>query len=114
MYSLVSATPIVQSIPYVNNYPLVLNASLKIFFSISYSSLYHLYLPYDLFLNESVFITINYFLLLAMVNILTILRAGWKITTWIDKYKYNKYDELTITVSINEWILQLMVDTITG
>ena len=45
----------------------------------SYSLLHHLYLPYDLFLNESVFITIILFLLLAIVNILTILLAGWKI-----------------------------------
>ena len=50
-----------------------------IFFSVSYSLLYHLYLPYDLFLNESELITINNFLLLAMVNVLTISRAGWKI-----------------------------------
>ena len=50
-----------------------------IFFSISHSLQYHICLPYDLFLNESVFITINKFLLLAMVKILTISRAGWKI-----------------------------------
>ena len=50
-----------------------------IFFSISYFLMYHLYLPYDLFHNESVFITINNFLLLPMVNILTISRAGWKV-----------------------------------
>ena len=42
-------------------------------FSLSYSLMYHQYLSYDLFLNESVFITISYFLfLLAMVNILAI------------------------------------------
>ena len=75
----------VLSIPYVNSYSLVLNVSFNIvflkvtFFSISHSLLYHLSLPYDLFLNESVFITINNFLLLAMVNILTISRAEWEI-----------------------------------
>ena len=50
-----------------------------IFFSISYSLLHHLYVPYDLFFNESVFITINNFLLLTVVNILAILHAGSKI-----------------------------------
>ena len=45
-----------------------------IFFSIGHSLLYHLYL-----LNESWFITINNFLLLATGNILTVSRAGWKI-----------------------------------
>ena len=40
---------------------------------------YDLWLPYDLFLNESVFIAINNLLLLAMVNIFTISGAGWKI-----------------------------------
>ena len=59
--------------------------------------MYSLYLPYDLFLNESVFITINNFLLLAVVNILTLSRAGWKIA-----------------VSTNEQILQHIVDNITG
>ena len=44
-------------------------------------------LPYDLFLYEPVFITNNYFLLLAMVNIITIWRAWWKIAAWIDKRK---------------------------
>ena len=64
---------------------LVLNVSFNIFFikviffSINHSLLYHPYLPYHLFLNESVFITINNFLLLAMVNLLTVSRAGWKI-----------------------------------
>ena len=92
MYSLVSATPIVQSILYFNSYPLVLNVSFNIvllkmiFFSISYSLLYHLYLPYDLFLNKSAFITINNFLLLAMVNILTILPSLWKIAASFDKW----------------------------
>ena len=38
----------------------------------------HLYLPYDLSLNESVFIFANNFLLLAIVNILIISRAEWK------------------------------------
>ena len=50
-----------------------------IFFSISHSLLYHVYLPYDLFLNESVFVTVSSFLLLSMVNLLTISRARWKI-----------------------------------
>ena len=59
--------------------------------------MYSLYLPYYLFLNESVFITINNFLLLAVVNILTLSRAGWKIA-----------------VSTNEQILQHIVDNITG
>ena len=59
--------------------------------------MYSLYLPYYLFLNESVFITINNFLLLAVVNILTLSRAGWKIP-----------------VSTNEQILQHIVDNITG
>ena len=69
----------------VNSYFLVLNVFFHIvflkviFFSMSYSLLHHLYLPYDLFLNESVFITIIIFLLLAKVVILTILLAGWKI-----------------------------------
>ena len=47
------------------------------FFSIIHSLLDHLYLP----INESVFITISNFLLLAMINILTISGAGWKIAT---------------------------------
>ena len=38
-----------------------------------------IYLPYDIILNESVFITINNFLLLAMVNTLIISRAECKI-----------------------------------
>ena len=59
--------------------------------------MYSLYFPYDLFLNESVFITINNFLQLAVVNILTRSRAGWKIA-----------------VSTNEQILQHIVDNITG
>ena len=67
------------------------------FFSISHSLLYHLYLPYDLFLNESVFVTIKNFLLFAMINILTISRAEWTIAVLINKW--------TITVSINEKIL---------
>ena len=41
--------------------------------------MYHLYLLYDFFLNNLVLITINYLLLLAMVNILSISRARWKI-----------------------------------
>ena len=55
--------------------------------------MYSLYFPYDLFLNESVFT----FLQLAVVNILTRSRAGWKIA-----------------VSTNEQILQHIVDNITG
>ena len=108
MYSWVSATLILQSIPYVNGYPSVLNVSfLNVSFFISHSLLHHLYLPYDLFLNESVFIAINNFLLLAMVNILTISRAGCKIAAWIDKR--------TIAASINEKILQnMMMDNTTG
>ena len=41
-----------------------------------------------------------------MVNILTISRAGWKIAALIDKY--------TITVRIDEQILQNMMNNITG
>ena len=100
--------------PYVNSYSLVLDVYFNIiflkaiFFSIisSFTVIYHLYLPYDLFFNESVFITINYFLLFAMVNILAISRAGWKMTACIDKW--------TLAVSINKYILQQMTDTITG
>ena len=51
------------------------------------------------------FITINNFLLLAMVNILTISRAGWKIAAGIEKS--------TTVVSINEQILQNMMDSTT-
>ena len=51
------------------------------------------------------FITISNFLLLAMVNILTISRAGWKIAAWIEKS--------TTVVSINEQILQNMMDSTT-
>ena len=47
-------------------------------------------------IHESVFITISNFLLLAMINVLTISRAGWKIAAWIDKW--------TIAVNINEKI----------
>ena len=47
------------------------------------------------------FITVSNFLLLAMVNLLTILRARWKISAWIDKW--------TIAISINEQILQNMI-----
>ena len=61
---------------------------------------------YELFLSESVFITMNIFLLLAIVNILTILLAGRKIAASVDKW--------TIAISINEQILQHMVDSITG
>ena len=74
-----------------------------IFFSISYSLLHHLYSPCNLFLNKSVFITIKKFLLLPMVYWLTILRAGWKIAAWIDKW--------TIAVSKNE---QILMDNIPG
>ena len=44
------------------------------------------------------------FLVLAMVNILIILHAGWKIDAWIDKW--------TIAVGTNEQILQNMMDSI--
>ena len=44
------------------------------------------------------------FLVLAMVNILIILHAGWKTDAWIDKW--------TIAVGINEQILQNMMDSI--
>ena len=47
------------------------------------------------------FITINNFLLLAMVNILIISRAEWKITASIDKWK--------MTESVIEQILQQMI-----
>ena len=52
-----------------------------ILLSISHSLLYHLYMPYDLFLNESVFITASNFLLLAIVDFtdLAISRVGWEI-----------------------------------
>ena len=76
-----------------------------IFFSISYSLLHHLYVPYDLFFNESVFITINNFLLLTVVNILTILHARSKIAAWIDKW--------AIAVSVDEQIIQPMMNSIT-
>ena len=87
---------------------------LSILFSLKWYSLvwaihyciYQVISPYDLFLNESVFITSNSFLLLAMVNILTISRAGWKIAVWINKW--------TIDASINEQILQNMMDSATG
>ena len=75
-----------------------------IFFSISYSLLYHVYLPYDLFLNESVYITINNFLLLAMINITIIWRVGWKIAALIDKW--------TVAVS-KKRMLQHIMDAIT-
>ena len=75
------------------------------FFSITYSLLHHLYVPYDLFFNESVFITINNFLLLTVVNILTILHAGSKIAAWIDKW--------AIVVSVDEQIIQPMMNSIT-
>ena len=87
---------------------------LSILFSLKWYSLvwaihyciYQVISPYDLFLNESVFITSNSFLLLAMVNILTISRAGWKIAVWINKW--------TIDARINEQILQNMMDSATG
>lgn len=47
----------------------------------------------------------NCFLILT-VNILTISHAGWKIHAWIDEW--------AVTVSINEQILQLMMDSIAG
>ena len=77
-----------------------------IFFSINYALLYNIHLPYDLFLNQSVFFAINNFLLLAMINILIISRAEWKIAAWIDKW--------TIAVSVIEQILQHIMESITG
>ena len=56
-----------------------------------------------LFLNESVFITINNFLLLPIVNILTILLVEWEIAGLVDKW--------TVCISINEQILQHMMDS---
>ena len=112
VYFRVSATPIVSNIPYVNSHPLVLNVSFNIaflkviFFSINYALLYNIYLPYDLILNESGFITISKFSLLAMVNILIISRAEWEIAGWIDKW--------TIAVSVIEQILQHLMDSIAG
>ena len=69
---------IVYSDSYVNIYSLVLNVFFNIvflkiiFFSISYSLLHHLYLPFDLFLKESIFFTTKNFLLLDLINTLTI------------------------------------------
>ena len=57
-------------------------------------------------INESVFITINNFLLIVMINILTIPRAGWKIATWINKW--------TTSASINEQMMQNMMDSTAG
>ena len=48
----------------------------------------------------------NIFLLLGIVNILTILLVGRKITASVDKW--------AIAIGINEQILQHMVDSITG
>ena len=62
-----------------------------------------LYLPFYLFLNESVFTTINIFLLLPIVNILTILLLEWEIAGLVDKW--------TVGISINEQILQRMMDS---
>ena len=56
-----------------------------------------------LILNESVFITINIFLLLYIVNILTILLVEWWIAGLVDKW--------TVGISINEQILQRMMDS---
>ena len=52
------------------------------------------------------FITINNSLLFALVSVLTISRAGWKISAWSDKW--------TIAVSINEQLLQHMTDSTIG
>ena len=52
------------------------------------------------------FITIIIFLLLAMINLLTISCAEWKFSAWIDKWE--------ITVSMNEQMLQHMMDSVTG
>ena len=56
-----------------------------------------------LFLIESVFITINNFLLLPIVNILTILLVEWEIAGLVDKW--------TVCIRINEEILQHMMDS---
>ena len=75
-------------------------------YSLVSALIYHLYLVHDLFLNDAVFLTINYLLILAMVIILTISRAGWKIAPWINKWTIdvctNKHEMDTIT----RWILQ--------
>ena len=41
---------------------------------------------------------------MAIVNIITILRARWKIADWVDKW--------TIIICVNEQILQHMMDSI--
>ena len=111
VYFWVSAASILSSIPCVNSYPLVLNVSFNItflkviFFIISHSLQYHLYLPYDLFLNESMLITFNNFLLLTMVNVLIIWRTGWKIAAEIEKW--------IIAVSINKQMVQNMMEDTT-
>ena len=56
-----------------------------------------------LFLIASVFITINNFLLLPIVNILTILLVEWEIAGLVDKW--------TVCICINEEILQHMMDS---
>ena len=64
------------------------------FFKINCFLLHHLYLLYGLLLNESVFITINSFLLLAMVNIINYFTCGmedcclnWQMDSFC-KYKW--------------------------
>ena len=56
-----------------------------------------------MFFNESVFITINIFLLLPIVNILTILLVEWEIAGLVDEW--------AVGISINEQILQHMMDS---
>ena len=43
---------------------------------------------------------------MAMINILTISRAGWKIATWINKW--------ATSASINEQMMQNMMDSTAG
>ena len=84
-----------------------------IFFSISHSLLYHVYLPYDLFLNESVFVTVSSFLLLSMVNLLTISRARWKIAACIDTehlQNTTKYDRQSNWMNIATIFMNAAMD----
>ena len=71
-----------------------------IFFSISHSFLHHLYLPYGLLMNQFNFV------LLAIINILTTSRARWKTVASINIR--------AIAVSINQQILQNMIDSTAG
>ena len=71
-----------------------------------YCTVSYIYLQYNLFLNESVCNTVNNFLLFAMINILIVSRAKWKIAALTDKRAF--------AVSITEQILQHIMDNITG